>query len=88
MQAIRSGLQTVRRLAQMLGPYLLLEILLPGGTFVALALLLYRNRALPEGDLQRLALALKGALAGVAERGAWLLRRLLAWSQGFQPRLY
>jgi hypothetical protein len=33
----------LRPMAQKLGPYLLLEILLPGGTFFALALFLYRR---------------------------------------------
>jgi hypothetical protein len=88
MQAIKSGLQTVRRLAQRLGPYVLLEILLPGGTLVALALFVYRNRTLPEGDLERLVFVLKPRLATFAQRGRSVLRRSLAWLQGFQPRPY
>lgn len=35
------------------GPYLLLEILLPGGTLFALLLLLYRRRQQQGGDLPR-----------------------------------
>lgn len=86
MQAIISGLQTVRRLAQRLGPYVLLEILLPGGTFVALALFVYRNRTLPGGDLQSVVVPLKRGLASLAECGRRVLRGSLAWLQGFQPR--
>lgn len=37
-------LEIVRRLARDMGPYLLVEILLPGGSLLALALFLYRRR--------------------------------------------
>jgi len=43
MQTIIKGLLFLRRWAQALGPYLLLELLLPGGTLLALTLFLYRN---------------------------------------------
>jgi hypothetical protein len=36
----------LRRIARRLGPYLLVELLLPGGSLVALALFLYRQRPL------------------------------------------
>ena len=36
----------LRRLGQQLGPYLVLEILLPGGTLLALLLFLYQRRKL------------------------------------------
>jgi len=36
----------LRRLGKQLGPYLMLELLLPGGSLVALALFLYRQRRL------------------------------------------
>jgi hypothetical protein len=36
----------LRRLGKQLGPYLMLELLLPGGSLVALALFLYRQRPL------------------------------------------
>jgi hypothetical protein len=36
-----------RQFVQALGPYLLVEILLPGGSLIALALFLYRQRRLP-----------------------------------------
>jgi hypothetical protein len=39
-------LEIVRRLARDMGPYLLIEILLPGGSLLALALFLYRRRDL------------------------------------------
>ena len=38
---------TVRRFGQRLGPYLMLEILLPGGTLLALLLFLYQRRKIP-----------------------------------------
>ena len=45
MQMVISGLEMLRRWGQKLGPYLLLEILLPGGTLLALLLFLYRRRS-------------------------------------------
>ena len=44
METIAKNLKTVADLAQKAGPYLLIEILLPGGTLVALLLFLYRTR--------------------------------------------
>jgi hypothetical protein len=46
MQTIINSLLFLRRWAQALGPYLLLELLLPGGTLLAVTLFLYRNRRL------------------------------------------
>jgi len=43
MQTIVNSLLFLRRWAQALGPYLLLELLLPGGTLLALTLFLYRS---------------------------------------------
>lgn len=44
METIAKNLKNVADLAQKAGPYLLLEILLPGGTLFALLLFLYRSR--------------------------------------------
>jgi hypothetical protein len=53
MQAIINSLLFLRRWAQALGPYLLLELLLPGGTLLALTLFLYRNGKLGGGAAGR-----------------------------------
>ena len=45
MEVIMLGLEIARRLASKAGPYLVMEILLPGGTLLALLLYLYRWRA-------------------------------------------
>ena len=45
MEIIMLGLEIARRLASRAGPYLVVEILLPGGTLLALLLYLYRRRA-------------------------------------------
>ena len=45
MEAVMSSLEVLRRIVQKLGPYLMLEILLPGGSLFALLLFLYRRRA-------------------------------------------
>ncbi len=46
MQMIRTHLRILSQLGQKLGPYLMLEILLPGGTLLALLLFLYQRRKL------------------------------------------
>jgi hypothetical protein len=43
MQTIISGWELVSRSAKGLGPYLMLEILMPGGTLLALLLFLYQR---------------------------------------------
>ena len=45
MEIIVLGLEIARRLASKAGPYLVIEILLPGGTLLALLLYLYHRRA-------------------------------------------
>jgi hypothetical protein len=44
MELITALIEIVRRLARDAGPYLLVEILLPGGSLVAVALFAYRRR--------------------------------------------
>ena len=51
MRIVAIVLGTMRRVAPVLGPYLLLEILLPGGTLLALLLFLYRRRRAPVPDI-------------------------------------
>lgn len=46
MQIIETGRLFLRRLVKQAGPYVLLELLLPGGTLFALLLLIYRSGAL------------------------------------------
>jgi hypothetical protein len=43
----------LRRIARQLGPYLLVELLLPGGSLVALALFLCRQRRFELDQLSR-----------------------------------
>jgi hypothetical protein len=42
------GLEILRRWLSTVGPYLVVEVLLPGGTLLALLLFLYRRRQLAE----------------------------------------
>jgi len=44
MEIVIAIIEIARRLARDMGPYLLVEILLPGGSLLALALWLYRRR--------------------------------------------
>ena len=68
MQMITGRLGILRRFAQNLGPYLVLEILLPGGTLLALLLFLYQRR---KDNLRmvapRITLAVTHALGGLGE---------------------
>ena len=59
--AVITALETIRGLARKLGPYLLIEVLLPGGTLIALALFLYRRQP-GAGELASQALAAVTAL--------------------------
>lgn len=74
MWIISAGLEFLRRVAKTFGPYVLLEVLLPGGTLFALLLFMYRNGGLhPEGVLPitRASLATWSApLRSEADRGA------------------
>ena len=75
MHIVISRLGMLRRLGRQLGPYLLLEILLPGGTVLALLLLLYRRSGLDiRGMVSRTVLAGGLALASALQQAAFLTR--------------
>jgi hypothetical protein len=44
MAFVSKGVGLLREFAEQLGPYVMLEVLLPGGTLIALVLFLYRRR--------------------------------------------
>ncbi len=44
MEILVIGLEMLRRLVPRMGPYVLVELVLPGGTLIALLLYLYRRR--------------------------------------------
>lgn len=44
MEILIDGLEMLRRLLPRMGPYVLVELVLPGGTLLALLLYLYRRR--------------------------------------------
>ena len=44
MEIVILAVEVLRRMLQKAGPYLVVEIVLPGGTLFALALALYRHR--------------------------------------------
>ena len=69
MQIVMSWLGLLRRFGQKAGPYLMLEMLLPGGTLFALLLLLYRRRKPggAGGAAQAVAMAMR-MLAGIFEQ--------------------
>src|SRR5438128_11822357 len=75
-------LAMLRRLAQELGPYLMLEILLPGGTLLALLLYLYRRKGPELGRIVlRIALAVRITLASLLQQAISVPR-----SYYFRPR--
>ena len=69
MQRVVELLEALRRLGQRLGPYLMLEILLPGGSLFALALFLYQRRKARIGSATPSAIA---ALAPLWAALAWI----------------
>ena len=71
MQTVLSFLGILRRFGQNAGPYLMLEILLPGGTLLALLLFLYRHSKLDTRmDVPRTAVTLSRVLGSIAGPGA------------------
>ncbi len=75
MQIVISRLGILRRIGQNWGPYLMLEILLPGGTLLALLLFLYRRRKLnTRSDAPRTAVALPRAPAGIGDQCNFVLQ--------------
>ena len=68
MQIVMSWLGTLRRVGQKAGTYLMLEMLLPGGTLFALLFFLCQRRKPAIGRCaQRAVLVLMRALVGVFE---------------------
>ena len=51
MQVLINSWVSLRRFAKQLGPYVMLEILLPGGTLFALLFFLYRSGKLNLGSV-------------------------------------
>lgn len=76
MQIVLNRLEKLRRLGQKFGPYLVLEILLPGGTLLALVLFLCRD-----GRLDTAGMAARAGLAVVRtlKQGLVMLRPFVRW---------
>jgi hypothetical protein len=69
MQTVISWLGILRRLGQKAGPYLVLEMLLPGGTLFALLGFLYRRRKPGiDGGAQRAVAVAMRTLASLFEQ--------------------
>ena len=73
MRIITSWLGILRTIGQKAGPYLMLEILMPGGTLLALLLFLWQRRK-PEirRGAQRAVLVVRRALADVFVPRIWV----------------
>jgi hypothetical protein len=70
MQSVINWLGILRRVGRKAGPYLVLEILLPGGTLLALLLFLYRRwKGDAGGDVRRAIVATIRKLSCVLEPG-------------------
>jgi hypothetical protein len=69
MQFAMRTLEILRGLAQKLGPYVILEVLLPGGTLYALLLFLYRRGRTKLGPAARPAAAAAGRSPPAAALG-------------------
>ena len=69
MQTVVNSLLFLRRWAQVLGPYLLLELLVPGGSLLALTLFLYRKGKLGGGAVRRNPILLRViSISAIAKR--------------------
>ena len=64
-------LTTLRGLAQRLGPYLLIELLLPGGSLLALLFFLYeRGKGLRQRRAQGIAVTIVRGLGGLFDQSS------------------
>lgn len=66
------ALSTLKGMMQRLGPYVLLEVLLPGGTLFALLLFVYRNPALARAYATK---AREASVAKLARIGEFIAER-------------
>jgi hypothetical protein len=74
MERVMESLGLLRRVAQNFGPYLMLEIVMPGGTLLALLLFLYRRRKLEAGSVSRVVIAMTRTLGSFVDQGLSLWR--------------
>lgn len=72
MDRIMEGFAGLRRLAQGFGPYLMLEIVMPGGTLLALLLVLYQRRKPEAVGASRVVLAVRRTCASLVDQGSSL----------------
>jgi hypothetical protein len=89
MQFAITQLELLRRFAAKLGPYVLLEVLLPGGTLFALLLFLYQRWKVNAGSFAtRIGLASPPALVSTVGRGILAMRPCHAFAaNGFSLRV-
>jgi hypothetical protein len=70
----------LRRVGQRFGPYLLVELLLPGGSLVALALFLYREGKLGRSaDLTAIARKFRRAVTDLFGKRMLVLQPYILW---------
>jgi hypothetical protein len=74
MDRVMESLGLLRRVVQNFGPYLMLEIVMPGGTLLALLLFLYRRRKLEAAGASRAVLAVARVLSNFVDQGLSIWR--------------
>lgn len=74
MDRLFENLGYLRRLAQGIGPYLMLEIVMPGGTLLALLLFLYRRRKLEAVTASRVVVTVTRTLTSLVDQGLSIWR--------------
>jgi hypothetical protein len=87
MRNVINCLGILRRIGQKAGPYLMLEMLLPGGTLFALLLFLWRRRKPDvERGAQRAVLVVRRALADVFEQRIWVSEPVRVTTRASHPQ--
>ena len=77
---LTTAITLLARAVRKLGPYLILEIVLPGGTLIALLLFLYQSGKLNSvADVPRIARAAGRAFVRVLEQGSFVLQPCYSW---------
>jgi nucleoside recognition membrane protein YjiH len=87
VKTVMQMLEAVVATSRKLGPYVLLEVLLPGGTLFAMTLFVYRNPAVARGWFAKGRRAVKRAMATTRNAFRRRMSRMPALTTGLEAAM-
>jgi len=87
VKTVKQMLEAVVATSRKLGPYVLLEVLLPGGTLFAMTLFVYRNPAAARGYVAKARKTIKRTVAVVRNALRRRAARMPALTTGLEAAL-